>query len=173
MAPKTDLNEHDEDMLVSDENPHVGEFTLRLRELVKRSGGSTAVAKRSKVPIKTLANYLAGREMRRPELVAVAAACNVSLEWLATGNDPAAPAASTAAPTPASVEPPRLISMVDLPRMGSAIDIVLDVIHRSGRRYSSAHRARMIVLSYDVLGEPDDPDDPRPPIDEDDMPVDD
>lgn len=57
----------------------------RLRLAVKSAGGNLAVAARAHVPVGTLNNYLAGRDPKVGAFVALAAACSVSLEWLATG----------------------------------------------------------------------------------------
>jgi hypothetical protein len=57
----------------------------RLRIALAKRGGQTAVAKEIKIPQTSLSNYLAGRDMPLPVAARVAAACHVSLEWLATG----------------------------------------------------------------------------------------
>jgi len=66
-------------------NRNALEASERLRAAVKLSGGASATAARSGTPLRTLNHYLAGREMRRDGLVALADACGVSIEWLATG----------------------------------------------------------------------------------------
>lgn len=58
----------------------------RLREALKQAGGGAAVARRIGMPMPTLNNYLGGRDMKVSALVALAEACNVSVEWLATGH---------------------------------------------------------------------------------------
>ena len=57
----------------------------RLRVAVTRSGGVTAVSRISGIAATTIQNYTAGRDLKVGALVALARACNVSLEWLATG----------------------------------------------------------------------------------------
>ena len=62
------------------------EVAGRLNEAVRRGGGLAEVAKRARLPTRTLSNYLSGaNEMKIPALVALARACGVSIEWLATG----------------------------------------------------------------------------------------
>ena len=59
----------------------------RLRRVVKDGGGPKDVAARANIPLGSLNHYLGGREMRVEALIGVAAACNVSIEYLATGKD--------------------------------------------------------------------------------------
>jgi hypothetical protein len=42
------------------------------------------------IPSRTLSEYLAGGEMKRPALVALAKACGVNIAWLAAGEGPIA-----------------------------------------------------------------------------------
>ena len=63
----------------------------RLKHAVVEAGGATAVAERARLPLPTLNNYLYGKhEMKLSAAVALAGACHVSLDWLATGIDPGA-----------------------------------------------------------------------------------
>ncbi|WP_173576606.1 LexA family transcriptional regulator [Acetobacter fallax] len=62
----------------------------RLRAAVHAAGGNNRVATRANIPLGTLNNYIAGREMRVGPMIALADACNVSLDWLATGREMAA-----------------------------------------------------------------------------------
>lgn len=84
----------------------------RLRRAVRASGGNEAVAARAGVPLSTLGTYIAGGEWKLSRALALAAACGVSLDWLATGRGamagdadggPAAPAGLVAIPR---LEPP-------------------------------------------------------------------
>jgi hypothetical protein len=59
--------------------------TERLREAVEAAGGPKRVSRRSGVPLASLNNYRGGRDMKAAVLVALADACRVSVEWLATG----------------------------------------------------------------------------------------
>lgn len=77
-------------------------FVERLRSSVEAAGGPTLVARQSGVPLRNLTHYLAGREMKRPSLVAIAKTCGVSVGWLATGDAPREPGAAHAAGAPSS-----------------------------------------------------------------------
>ncbi|KXV47099.1 peptidase [Gluconobacter albidus] len=67
-------------------NDHeLSERTERLKTAVRQAGGNTQVSIRSHVPLNTLNRYIAGREMKVSALVALAKACDVSVEWLANG----------------------------------------------------------------------------------------
>jgi hypothetical protein len=88
------------------------ERAARLRQAVKLAGGNNRVSSRSGVPLRTLGNYLRGRDIPSEALVAIADACAVSLEWLATGR-------GTIGALPSSVSPsdlPKDAQLVDLPR---------------------------------------------------------
>ncbi|KON63155.1 helix-turn-helix protein [Komagataeibacter europaeus] len=63
----------------------------RLRQAVKNAGGNTQVAARAGVPFGTLNRYIAGRDMKASAMIALAKACGVSLDWLATGDEPEKP----------------------------------------------------------------------------------
>jgi transcriptional regulator with XRE-family HTH domain len=57
----------------------------RLKEALKLAGGAAAVARKIGMPMPTLNNYIAGRDMKASAVVALADGCGVSVEWLATG----------------------------------------------------------------------------------------
>jgi phage repressor protein C with HTH and peptisase S24 domain len=78
------------DVVVRAPNPEQVMRQARLREAVKSAGGNRSVALRAGVPLATLNNHLAGRDMKASTLVALARAANVSIEWLATGDGPRA-----------------------------------------------------------------------------------
>lgn len=65
----------------------VSGFGERLKQAVNRSGGATAVSRMSGVALSTLNDYLKGKEARFSRVTALAKACEVSLDWLATGRD--------------------------------------------------------------------------------------
>lgn len=62
----------------------------RLKDAVRRAGGSAAIVRKTDMPVATLNNYLGGRDMKVSALVMLADATNVSIEWLATGRGPSA-----------------------------------------------------------------------------------
>lgn len=57
----------------------------RLNLAVQEAGGPQAVAVKAGLPVGRLRNYLAGHQMNRASLPAIAKATGVSLAWLATG----------------------------------------------------------------------------------------
>lgn len=71
-----------------DEQREVAQRSERLRQAVNQAGGQTAVGRKAKMATTTINNYLAGRDMKAAALVALAEACDVSIEWLATGAGP-------------------------------------------------------------------------------------
>lgn len=80
-------DEQSQDFGVTGSNP---EMVARLREAVRIGGGPTQVAEKSRLPLRTLANYLAGRgEPRATAIGAIARACDVSVQWLIYGDGPA------------------------------------------------------------------------------------
>ncbi len=60
----------------------------RLRAAIDRIGGNKGVMAKTGIPSRTLSEYLAGGEMKRPALVALAKACGVNIAWLAAGEGP-------------------------------------------------------------------------------------
>lgn len=75
----------------SEWDPAIAERASRLRDAVRAGGGNKAVAQRAGMPVGTLNNYVGGRDMKASALVALAVACGVRLEWLATGQGPMTP----------------------------------------------------------------------------------
>jgi transcriptional regulator with XRE-family HTH domain len=65
----------------------ISERVSRLREAVGKARGPKAVAEKAGMAATTLNNYLAGRDMKVSALVALATACEVSVQWLATGDE--------------------------------------------------------------------------------------
>lgn len=63
----------------------------RCREAIRSAGGNQVVALRAQVPKGTLNNLLRGVNIRISGLYAIAAACDVSLDWLMTGHGPRHP----------------------------------------------------------------------------------
>lgn len=67
------------------------EFVDRLRNSVRLAGGPTAFHAKSGIPLRTLANLLAGQEPKAGQLLAISRGCGVSLDWLMTGEGPVHP----------------------------------------------------------------------------------
>ncbi len=75
------------DGLDDDDQTDIAERADRLRLAVTNANGPAAVANRAKMPLPTLTNYLGGRDMKASAMVKLAAACNVTVQWLANGTD--------------------------------------------------------------------------------------
>jgi phage repressor protein C with HTH and peptisase S24 domain len=62
--------------------------TQRIVAAIRTGGGHSAVVARSGIASRTLSNLVAGQEPKLQQLVQLAAATGVRLEWLATGEGP-------------------------------------------------------------------------------------
>lgn len=78
----------DQDLTVPSSEGAIAERALRLRQAVKDAGGNAAVSRSSGLPLNTLNRYLAGRDMKAANMIALAEATKVSLDWLASGRGP-------------------------------------------------------------------------------------
>ncbi len=76
------------ELTVDDPNRKDTDAAKRISSAVEKAGGATAVSRRSRVPVQSIRRYMAGREMRRSALEALADACDVPVLWLATGRGP-------------------------------------------------------------------------------------
>ena len=63
----------------------------RFRSAIRQAGGYQVVSRLSGVPKGTIENLLRGTDVRISAAYAIAAACKVSLDWLATGLGPETP----------------------------------------------------------------------------------
>ena len=66
----------------------------RLKQAINDAGGNRRVSDLSGVPLKSIYNYLNGREMKGSVLERIAAATRVPVEWLISGTEPPHQAAS-------------------------------------------------------------------------------
>lgn len=73
----------------------ISERAKRLHAAVKQAGGNGKVAARANMKLGTLSRYLAGRDMKASAMIALADACNISLDWLAKGVEPASSLATS------------------------------------------------------------------------------
>lgn len=82
------------------------ERSERLREAVHQAGGQRAVSQKTGMPMSTLGNYLSGQDMKLSQVVELANATGVRLEWLAQGQGPMrAGFAETAPADPLAAQP--------------------------------------------------------------------
>lgn len=154
-------------MHVQEANPQLDDraaVTDRLRDAVKRAGGGTEVATRSEVPLSTLNGYLAGGEIKLSNLIKLARACGVSVEWLATGGAPHPPwLRNLVGETVAFKErqAPLPAPAINVRWLAKAIEIVEAL---GGEKLPLVERARRIAHSYELLTAPDADIPPLPPV---------
>jgi transcriptional regulator with XRE-family HTH domain len=142
----------------------------RLHEAVRAAGGNQAVARRSGVPLATVNNYVRGRNgMKIEPLSALAAACNVSLEWLVAGAEVSVaglpggddfPTADTARPhgmgeAQAETSPPGMTGGVDLRILAKAVEVVAAIAEVADFHADPKGLARRIATTYAVLSQPE------------------
>jgi transcriptional regulator with XRE-family HTH domain len=142
----------------------------RLREAVRAAGGNLAVARRSGVPLATVNNYVRGRNgMKIEPLLALAAACNVPLQWLVSGGEapvpgppaePDFPIAAVAPPAglgeaPADTSPAGVNGGIDVRVLAKAIEIVTAIAGVSDLLDDPKGLARRIATTYAVLIAPE------------------
>jgi transcriptional regulator with XRE-family HTH domain len=130
----------------------------RLHRAVRQAGGNLAVAERSGVPLATLNNYVRGRNgMKLKTLAALAAACAVSVEWVVSGDPPAAPGYAPEAPPPpglseaAQAPAPLPNTGLDVANLAKAIDILRGIAGDTAFSDRSPELARRIASIYAVL----------------------
>jgi DNA-binding phage protein len=126
-------------------------FIARMELCAEKIGSVSALAKKAGISQSGIRRYFSGGEPTRPHLAALAAAANVRLEWLATGNgDPDKEV--SAAGKPASA-PPDLNSLEDVTTK------VLELLEKHRPDISARAKARIVRLVYEFYlrqGEPMD-----------------
>lgn len=128
----------------------------RLREAVDVAGGPKQVSDVSEVAYSTLLAYLRGGEIKLGNLLSLARACGVSVEWLATGGGrPPSWRAQERAISMGSSEPqePLLPPRIDVQWLTKAIEIVDSL---GGSALPPRERAVRIANAYDLLTAPGD-----------------
>lgn len=117
------------------------------------AGGPSAVAGRSGIPLGSLKHHLDGRAMKPAALVALADACNVSLEWLAAGRGPMRPGEQLAPPSGPTFF--KLFGTVDMETMAQAMEVAALTFQAKGFTPSWRRMAQVVTLIYDTLKEPE------------------
>ena len=124
----------------------------RLRLALGGHGAITAVSKRSGVPMRNLTRFLSGQDIKSADLVALADATGVRIEWLASGRGPmrqpaqeSIPSAPATAPEPRSFTPPN-------------VEHLAEAIRRAERLYEEKNRtpspriyAQILLLLCDEI----------------------
>ena len=141
MPPSSDNDRSD---TVQAPNRIATDRAMRLRRAIKAAGGNNQVSARSGISLASLGNYLRGRDFQTETLVALAEACGVTVEWLATGQG-----SSAAPPAAAPAEPPALFSIVDMELLTEAISVANKIFEARGTSEIGLNYARLICLLYD------------------------
>lgn len=139
-------------------------ITERLREAVSKSGGPTQISERSEVALSTLNAYLAGGEIKLSNLLQIARACGVSVEWLVVGGAPYPPWLETLVGKNTALQErqePMPAPSLDTRWLAKAIEIVEAL---GGAKLPLPERARRIAYSYQLLTAPEADVPPLPPI---------
>jgi Bacteriophage CI repressor helix-turn-helix domain len=148
-----------DDFGVHPSNPEILERAARLRQAVAEAGGNKAAARRAGVPLGTLNNYLAGRDLKVQALIALAEATGVCLEWLATGHGPMRPGAVESSPAEEAVQP---VTAIDIDRLTAAIERATELYDKFEKRPTPRRFARILSIIYDDITA-DARDDAAPP----------
>lgn len=149
------------DFPVRSPNWEPGSRANRLREAVKAAGGNLVVAQRAGVPLNTLGNYLRGRDMKATALISLAEACNVSLDWLATGRGSMQPRLEgdvTSHPVPVpqkslAITSDSVFYRLDFNRLAQATEYALSAFETRTIRPAPQRLTELILILYDHLGD--------------------
>lgn len=128
------------------------ELAKRLVEIMGEEN-PTEFGRRCGVGEATLRNIIkSGAWPRTDNLVAIADAANVNIEWLATGRGPKMRgAASIPMIPPAPPLQPSLINVDDLERLTMAIETVEEALTALRRVATPTQRAKLYTAAYDLL----------------------
>jgi len=115
----------------------------RLRQAISEAGGPAVVAQRVNLDVPRIAYYLRSDELLlHPDLVVIASACGVSLEWLATGARPSET-------SPPGQEP-------DLAIIAKFLELSYALTNKTGQEWSMERRLRWAWSCYLNAIEPDE-----------------
>lgn len=119
-------------------------FVARLREIIGDESVS-AFARRCSVGEGTIRNILAGAWPRTDNLIAIADAANVTVDWLATGRLPKTRAELRNGQAAPAVQP------LDPARLRMALTITEDSVAATGQTLTADQRANMVLAVYQRL----------------------
>ncbi len=128
------------------DNSMVRQIAARLRQAVDAKGGQSAISRLSGVPLSTLNGYLSGVDMKATNMVALAKACEVSVEWLATGNDPASSQSILPAPTEIA-----MFASINIDQLARAMLTARDQFAARGGNPTWREQAQVVSIIYDMI----------------------
>lgn len=137
-------------------NSHALEAAQRLRAAIDRIGGNKGVMARTGIPSRTLSGYLAGVEMRRPAVVALAKACGVNVAWLAAGEGQMVGEAKPILESQKFEEPQKsepqhtfkAAKIIDHARLASCLDSTKELFDNAGRSPSTQDIVEVALTLY-------------------------
>lgn len=126
----------------------------RLRQALRHAGSQRAVSRKSGISERSLTRFLSGQDVKTSDLVALADACGVPIEWLAAGRGQMIPSDSPAPSTPPEAPKPPplgLFNIVNVPTLADCFDATRDVFAKQGRESDTEDLVRASLLLYDLL----------------------
>ena len=129
----------------------------RVRQAIRAGGGHTAMVKKTGIPGRTLSNLQAGQDPKLSQLLAIAGAAGVSLEWLASGTGPmhARDAAESREEKPASQAREtgdlRLTQSVNVDQLIGAFGQAWETLKASGHLQDLRLLMHLTLANYDML----------------------
>jgi transcriptional regulator with XRE-family HTH domain len=123
------------------------DLATRLREAI----GDEPVAafgRRCGLNESTLRKYFSGTSPSTENLVAIADAANVSIEWLATGRGPKQ---RRTAEAPSNISVTDLVELNDMDRLSRSINIIEDWLQVHKLNLPTTKKADAITLAYELL----------------------
>ncbi len=119
---------------------------------VRAAGGNQVVATRADMNLSTLNRYIAGRDMKASAMIRLARACNVSLDWLATGQESTAPTPpSQPAPPPSPSQPPDLFSIVNVDKLVGCLEAAMHDMPPKFGKLPMRKVVQVALVLYDAL----------------------
>jgi hypothetical protein len=131
----------------------------RFRSAIRRAGGNLVVAQRSGIPKGTINNLLRGTDVRISNAYAIAVACDVSLDWLATGRGdnvahdlPKSEASQQADVTPHDpAKRTSLFSNLNMDQFALCLELVQTAFVRMKQDPDPRRVAQLTSLLYDAM----------------------
>lgn len=123
----------------------------RLRDAMGDQSG-TAFARRCGISEGAIRKYLLGASPSTENLIAIADAANVSIEWLAAGRGPKQRGASVTPPAPPAES---TVNVEDLARLTLAIEAIEEGLGPTRYKLTANRYAQLVAAVYDLLADMD------------------